>query len=116
MDVCLLLINAQRAKVTGIKVSLLDAAHEVTMRRQLPPGVRRFTGDDFNYVDLITGDEQRYSDAMASKTPSCLLRQGSPRSIQATPQRTGWRSNPRCHLHARCFVRQPTTTKRGSSF
>lgn len=26
------------------------------MRRRLPPGVRMYTGDDFNYAELIAGD------------------------------------------------------------
>ena len=34
------------------------------MRRRLPPGVRMYTGDDFNYAELIAGDEQGYSDAL----------------------------------------------------
>jgi hypothetical protein len=34
------------------------------MRRRLPQGVRMFTGDDFNYAELIAGDAQGYSDAL----------------------------------------------------
>ena len=34
------------------------------MRRRLPPGVRMYTGDDFNYAELIAGDERGYSDAL----------------------------------------------------
>ncbi|AKS36666.1 hypothetical protein AFA91_26330 [Mycolicibacterium goodii] len=51
-------------KVDGVKVSLLDAEHEVALRRALPAGVRLYTGDDFNYPELIIGDEQGYSDAL----------------------------------------------------
>ena len=58
------LINANPAKVDGIKVSLLDADHEINLRRRLPAGVRLYTGDDFNYPQLIRGDEQGYSDAL----------------------------------------------------
>ena len=43
-------------KVDGIKISLLDAEKEVQMRRRLPAGVRMYTGDDFNYPELIEGD------------------------------------------------------------
>ncbi|MFS0899601.1 dihydrodipicolinate synthase family protein [Mycolicibacterium litorale] len=50
------LIAAHADKVDGVKVSLLDASHEVALRRALPPGVRLYTGDDFNYPDLIVGD------------------------------------------------------------
>lgn len=58
------LINSNPAKVDGIKVSLLDADHEINLRRRLPTGVRLYTGDDFNYPQLIRGDEQGYSDAL----------------------------------------------------
>ncbi len=58
------LIDAHRDKVAGIKVSLLDAAHEVALRRRLPAGVRLYTGDDFNYPELIAGDGTEHSDAL----------------------------------------------------
>lgn len=64
MDTALGVINANASKVDGIKISLLDAGKEVAMRRRLPPGVRMYTGDDFNYAELIAGDEQGYSDAL----------------------------------------------------
>jgi uncharacterized protein DUF993 len=62
--VVLELIEAHRDKVDGIKVSLLDAGREVRLRRRLPAGVRLYTGDDFNYPELIRGDEQGHSDAL----------------------------------------------------
>jgi hypothetical protein len=34
------------------------------MRRQLAEGVRMYTGDDFNYAELIAGDAKGYSDAL----------------------------------------------------
>jgi Protein of unknown function (DUF993) len=58
------LIEAHSGKVDGVKVSLLDAGHEVALRRALPPGVRLYTGDDFNYPELIIGDEHGHSDAL----------------------------------------------------
>lgn len=58
------LIAEHAAKVDGIKVSLLDASLEVRLRRLLPEGVRLYTGDDFNYPDLVLGDEQGHSDAL----------------------------------------------------
>jgi hypothetical protein len=64
MAVCLDVIREHRAKVDGIKISLLDDRREIEMRRQLPEGVRMYTGDDFNYDRLIAGDEQGYSDAL----------------------------------------------------
>ncbi|MFJ9851601.1 dihydrodipicolinate synthase family protein [Streptomyces sp. NPDC101150] len=51
-------------KVDGVKVSLLDAGHEVGLRRRLPQGVRCYTGDDFHYPELIAGDEHGFSDAL----------------------------------------------------
>ncbi|MDB2384120.1 dihydrodipicolinate synthase family protein [bacterium] len=64
MDTCLAVIEANAAKVEGIKISLLSAEKEISMRRRLPQGVKMFTGDDFNYPDLIAGDEQGYSHAL----------------------------------------------------
>src|SRR5438128_1416533 len=56
--------GARRAKVDGIKISLLDAEREMAMRVRLPAGVRMYTGDDFDYPRLILGDAQRHSDAL----------------------------------------------------
>ncbi|MEF3306957.1 dihydrodipicolinate synthase family protein [Paenibacillus sp. GYB003] len=64
MDVCLRVIRANADKVDGIKISLLDADKEIRMRRLLPEGVNMYTGDDFNYPELIRGDEQGYSHAL----------------------------------------------------
>ncbi|HEX5689710.1 MAG TPA: dihydrodipicolinate synthase family protein [Roseiflexaceae bacterium] len=64
MDVCLHIIRDHAAKVDGIKISLLDAGREIAMRRRLPEGVKMYTGDDFNYPELILGDEQGYSHAL----------------------------------------------------
>ena len=51
--------NADR--VEGIKMSLLDAKWELMLRRRLPAGVKMYTGDDFNYAELIAGDETGHS-------------------------------------------------------
>ncbi|MDM0023161.1 dihydrodipicolinate synthase family protein [Variovorax saccharolyticus] len=58
MDTALGIIAAHPDKVDGIKISLLDKDKEIAMRRRLPPGVRMYTGDDFNYAELIAGDGQ----------------------------------------------------------
>ncbi|ADB29432.1 protein of unknown function DUF993 [Kribbella flavida DSM 17836] len=63
-DVVVGLIADHTAKVDGIKVSLLDAAKEVALRNRLPEQVRLYTGDDFNYPELIRGDGLRHSDAL----------------------------------------------------
>jgi hypothetical protein len=64
MDVAVDVIAANAAKVDGVKISLLDKDKEIAMRRRLPQGVRMYTGDDFNYAELIAGDARGYSDAL----------------------------------------------------
>ena len=79
MEVCLSVLGSN---VEGIKISLLDKDKEIAMRRRLPKGVRMYTGDDFNFAELIEGDAQGHSDALlgifdaiapaASQALSCL--------------------------------------------
>jgi hypothetical protein len=64
MEVAVDVIAAHPEKVDGVKVSLLDKDKEIAMRRRLPQGARMYTGDDFNYAELIAGDAQSYSDAL----------------------------------------------------
>jgi hypothetical protein len=64
LETALGVINANIAKVDGIKISLLDKDKEIQMRRRLPKGVKMYTGDDFNYPELIEGDDQGYSHAL----------------------------------------------------
>jgi hypothetical protein len=77
MKTALGIIEAHAAKIDGIKISLLDKEREIEMRRRLPAtggpdgkGVRMYTGDDFNYAELIAGDgagesvNRRQSDAL----------------------------------------------------
>jgi len=77
MKTALGVIAANPGKVDGIKISLLDKDKEIAMRRRLPSaggpdglGVRMYTGDDFNYAELIAGDgvggatNQQHSDAL----------------------------------------------------
>jgi hypothetical protein len=64
MATALRVIGENGAKVDGIKISLLSAEREIEMRRALPQGVVMYTGDDFNYPDLIAGDGQGYSHAL----------------------------------------------------
>jgi hypothetical protein len=58
------LINEHSTKVDGVKVSLLSADHEQELRAALPDGVRLYTGDDYNYPELIEGDGDHHSDAL----------------------------------------------------
>jgi Protein of unknown function (DUF993) len=64
MDVCLDILQRHADKVDGIKISLLDKDKEIAMRRRLPAGVRMYTGDDFNFAELIEGDDHGCSDAL----------------------------------------------------
>jgi hypothetical protein len=62
--VCLGVLAANAGKIDGIKISLLDKDREIAMRRSLPKDVRMYTGDDFNYPELIAGDDKGHSDAL----------------------------------------------------
>jgi hypothetical protein len=64
METCLEILKRHKAKVDGIKISLLDQDKEIAMRRKLPKSVRMYTGDDFNFAELIEGDAEGYSDAL----------------------------------------------------
>lgn len=64
MDVTLDIIARHQECIAGIKLSLLDKEKEIALRNRLPPGVAMFTGDDFNYVELIEGDGDHASDAL----------------------------------------------------
>jgi hypothetical protein len=55
------LIRDNADRIEGIKVSLLDARWELELRRRLPAGVKMYTGDDFNYAELMAGDAQGHS-------------------------------------------------------
>jgi Protein of unknown function (DUF993) len=58
------IIQSAGGAVDGIKLSVLDAGKEIALRRRLPAGVRMYTGDDFNYSELIEGDYYGHSDAL----------------------------------------------------
>ena len=64
METALRVIEANVPNVDGIKISLLDDAKEIAMRRRLPASVKMYTGDDFNYPALIAGDDEGYSHAL----------------------------------------------------
>ena len=64
METCLNVMHDNAAKIDGVKISLLSKDKEIAMRRRLPQGVRMYTGDDFNYAELIAGDEEGHSDAL----------------------------------------------------
>ncbi|RWF73197.1 MAG: dihydrodipicolinate synthase family protein [Mesorhizobium sp.] len=64
LDTVIAVIESHAGRVEGIKISLLDAGKEVALRNRLPEGVVMFTGDDFNYPELIAGDGERHSHAL----------------------------------------------------
>ncbi|MCO7735672.1 dihydrodipicolinate synthase family protein [Brucella sp. RRSP16] len=64
LDTVIGIIEANRDKVEGIKISLLEERYEIALRNRLPEGVLCFTGDDFNYAPLIEGDGNRHSHAL----------------------------------------------------
>ena len=87
------IIKANVTKVDGIKISLLDKDKEIQLRRRLPAGVRMYTGDDFNYAELMEGDAQGYSHALlgifdpiapAAAHAVSLLGQGDTAGFRAT--------------------------------
>lgn len=64
LETVVAIIGENASKVDGIKISLLDAGKEIALRRRLPDGVKMYTGDDFNYPELIEGDDQGHSHAL----------------------------------------------------
>jgi Protein of unknown function (DUF993) len=64
MATVLEIIRRHRSKIEGIKISLLNAEYERQLRSQLPEGVAMFTGDDYNYGELIAGDDTGMSHAL----------------------------------------------------
>ena len=101
MMTCLSIIERHAAKIDGIKISLLNADRETAMRRRLPPAVRMYTGDDFNYPELIRGDEQGYShallgifDAIAPAAAAALL------VTHQAPAHVGHTHKPQHHVAA----------------
>jgi hypothetical protein len=63
-EVLVALVSEHAAKVDGVKISLLEPAREIALRRALPAGVRMYTGDDFDFPTTIRGDGERWSDAL----------------------------------------------------
>jgi hypothetical protein len=64
METCLEILQANAARSMASKSRCSPARRRFAMRRRLPAGIRMYTGDDFNYAELIAGDEQGYSDAL----------------------------------------------------
>jgi hypothetical protein len=90
------IIAENPGKVAGVKMSLLNAESEISVRSRLPGGVRMFTGDDFNYVSLIGG-----SDATSTSTARDLAEStGSPREEPVPSAASGALDGNRGHSDA----------------
>ena len=63
-DAFVRLVGDHAERIDGVKVSLLSMEHECELRARLPAAVRLYTGDDFNYLELIRGDGRHHSDAL----------------------------------------------------
>ena len=63
-ETCLKIIEEHAPKIDGIKISLLDKELEIRFRERLPAGVKLYTGDDFNYPELLLGNANSYSHAL----------------------------------------------------
>jgi Protein of unknown function (DUF993) len=72
LDTVARLIADNAGKVEGIKVSLLEAKWELELRRRLPAGVKMYTGDDFNYAELMAGDAGNPGDGGAGYSHGLL--------------------------------------------
>jgi hypothetical protein len=64
VETLLAIVNEYATRIDGVKISLLDQAREIAMRRRFPKGVRMYTGDDFDYPTTIGGDAHGHSDAL----------------------------------------------------
>jgi hypothetical protein len=58
------ILKANSERVDGVKISLLDKQREIALRRGLPAGLRMYTGDDYDYPELVGGDGTHHSDAL----------------------------------------------------
>jgi hypothetical protein len=63
-DAFLGIVGDHAAKVDGVKISLLDKDREIELRHIIPEGVKVYSGDDFDYPELIRGDGETYSHAL----------------------------------------------------
>ena len=87
------------------------------MRRRLPAGVRMYTGDDFNYAELIAGDGQGHSDALLGIFDA-IAPAASGRPLGARGAATGRASSTswsrRCRCRGTSSRRRPASTRPAS--
>ena len=112
---CLELINAHPGKVEGIKISLLERSYEEKMRALLPDGVKMYTGDDFNYADLIEGDGTHHSHALLGIFDPIAPAAAAAMDCLAKGDGAGYHAilDPTVPLSAASSRRRPSTTRRG---
>ena len=118
MGVCIDVIADHASKVDGIKLSLLDKDKEIRMRRGLPQGVRCYTGDDFNFAELIAGDEQGYSHALLGIFDAIAPAASAALAAHARGDMDEyWKIfEPAVGLRATCSRRRRASTRRESCF
>jgi len=116
MNVALAVTGAHPAKIDGIKISLLDRQKEIDMRRRLPAGVRMYTGDDFNYPELIEGDREGHSDALLGIFDAIAPAASAALARLASGDAPGFREilAPRCRLRATSSRPRRVSTRRAS--
>jgi hypothetical protein len=104
--------------VSGIKMSLLNADAEISVRAQLPPGVTMFTGDDFNYVELIAGDGDQHSDALLGAFAAIAPLASTALQLLDADDRDGYRSvlGPTETLSRQIFATPTQYYKTGVAF
>ena len=109
LETVLAVIGGSLSKVDGVKISLLDKEKEIVMRRRLPEGVKMYTGDDFNYPELIAGDEFGYSHALLGILDPLAVAAGKAVGQLGRGDVTGFRAtlDPTVPL-ARLIFRAPT--------
>ena len=109
LEACLTIISDNAERVDGIKVSLLDKEREIVMRRRLPDDVKMYTGDDFNYPELIDRDAHGYSHALLGIVDPLAPLAATAVSRLTEGDRHGFRAllNPTVPL-ARHLFRAPT--------
>ena len=117
MDIAVGIINANAAKIDGVKVSLLDKQREIDMRRRLDKNVKMYTGDDFNYAELIAGDTTRAFPTRCSASSMRSRRRHPMRcrgSRPATSRVFTTCSDRRCRCRAISSRRRPGSTRPAS--
>ena len=114
LEVVVGIIEADVAKVDGIKISLLDAGKEIALRERLPDGVQLYTGDDFNYPELIRRERQPRA-ARHLRRDRAGRGGGAARARRGRPRRYEPLLAPTVPLARQLFAAPTQTTRRGSS-